>query len=209
MGKISKKEDIWLEKNVSSFLLFFICLLVAPTFILIKNILLKLLQLFIFFSLSIINKKRLHIKGATFFLLITVIMNIIIPHEGKVLIKVVSFPIFEEALLEGLYKAFALLGLLYLSKAMLTGGLPFKGKWGRLLSKTLAHFFLLMEDDYKEKSYNIYDRLDKVLRKAYANRKRLLAPLQVKKSTLLGLFSVCILLAVNWFFVVFQFRSLV
>jgi len=213
-NSIKKREDIWISKNISSLFSLISCFIIAPTFILQQQLLIKGIQFVILFLLLCLNKNKLHLKGGIIFFFITVIFHMIFP-EGRVLFKMWGFPFTLDALLRGCSKALTLLGLLYLSKIFIyltplpaakPGKITLFRGFRNLLDKTLFYFYCLLEQQKRIKFNKIWQSLDEIIINAYKNSREVrITKKSREKTTVQGMLFVISLALLNWFFVVIQY----
>ncbi|MBA7675685.1 hypothetical protein ES703_83922 [subsurface metagenome] len=196
MKRLKVEEGTWLHRQVSSSFLFLTGLAVAPAVIIQDNLVIKLLQLILFMSLSYYSGKRIILLGSLIFLLSTLIFNLLSP-LGKVMAEIGPFQLTEGALDVGLSKGLTVICLMYLSRFCVHGTLILPGSFGRYISKTLFYLNCLVEEQKSISRKDIFGSLDVILDKVY-KKKEYKQKFGRERNSLSGILILIIILSFNW-----------
>ena len=121
-----------------------------PVFFVSDNlVLLAVITLLIYF-LNRITGRKINIIPSLVISFGIIITNLLQP-GGKLLFYIISFPVTEEALYDGIKKALFLTGMIYVSKFSIRNTLKIPGKTGTILVKTFYYFEKLTEINFLKK----------------------------------------------------------
>jgi len=108
----------WFERHVASTHLFLSGLVVIPSFVLQRSLLLKSLCIFLYAVLCFVLRRRtrpvLSVIRSVILVICITLAHLLTP-AGKILVRVGGFPITSLALESGLYRGLTLAGLFYIS----------------------------------------------------------------------------------------------
>jgi heptaprenyl diphosphate synthase len=131
-------------RNVSAPLLFRAGVLTLPAFLLQPDLAVRFAQVLVFGVLTVIAGKRL-LWG--YFLTIIgaiTVFHLLVP-TGAVLFEVAAFPVTLGALRTGLFKALAIVGMVFLSLISVRADLKIPGRVGSVIGKLFWSFEQIME----------------------------------------------------------------
>ena len=191
--------DNWMRKNISSSLIFAVGLLLIPAFILQSQILIRSLQLAFFMMLSLFSGKRLRLVRSMIFVVFVTLFNLLNP-AGRVMLMIGGFPVTEQALKGGLFKAMTFLGLFYISSFSVRRDIPLRGTSGFLLSRTFGYFNLLLQERARRPK-RLVESLDQILLKTYSCSPEALPDTNSEsgsQTSACGYITVAFLVVLNW-----------
>ncbi|NQT60913.1 MAG: hypothetical protein HQ557_18250 [Bacteroidetes bacterium] len=137
-------------------------LLIIPTFLLQKNLILMAVQVAFVMVLAVLKGRKIKPVPVLVVLISVVLMNLL-QVNGKVLFTVGSFSVTLGALKIGLDKALTLIGMLYVSQYMVSGKPKLPGKFGQLLSKQFLFFEYIVTSWKRPERGKFIESLDTVL----------------------------------------------
>ena len=141
---------------------FWAALIALPGFLLIDNLLLKLIITVFYSVLTYFSGRKIR---WTFFIILIIsitFFHLLIP-MGRVLVRFGSFVITEEALNRGLIKGIGLTGMVLLSTASIRPELINSGALGGLLGRSFYYFYIIIEGKSQLSWKNFFESLDRLL----------------------------------------------
>ncbi len=110
-------------------------------------------------SIAHLSGKRISVLYFFTFVVSVTLVNLY-PIQGKVLAQFSFVTVTDQALTNGLNKAFRLIGMIYLSLASLSPELKLPGKWGRYWVQIVGKLDFLMQNKHKIKRKDFLKSLD-------------------------------------------------
>ena len=187
----------WLDRRTSARALLIWAGGVAPSMLLPAAPVVRALLLLLLILLALGMRRRMRWGRTAIFFAAVVGFNLAAP-GGRVLLMVAAFPVTEGALNAGLAKAFSLTSLLLLSKLGIRRDLALPGRFGGLLSLTLAYVRYLLDADLKLLARAPIARLDGLLLEAQAAVAPPPPAAAARRSTAAGLGLLAALAALYW-----------
>ena len=185
----------WLEKHVSSRVLFAVGLACVPAFLLQEALIVKACQAFLFALLCLVSGKRLKIAASAIVLASVTFFNLLVPN-GKLLFRVGFLAVTDGAMKSGLVRGLTVTGLFYMSSFCVRRDLKFPGRFGSLLGRTFYYYNLLLQArGFKPKE--IIKSLDRILQQAYLDDTTH-EQLPRGRTSVPGYLLLLILVLVNW-----------
>ncbi len=172
----------WFERHVASTHLFLSGLVVMPSFVLQRSLLLKSLCIFLYAVLCFFLRRRTKpvlsvIRSAILVICIT-LAHLLTP-AGRILARVGGFPITSLALESGLYRGLTLAGLFYISSFYVRRDIRLPGIIGMLLGRIFYYFNLLVSRSPLDRQSPIefdprkpIESIDRILVETYGHRQK-------------------------------------
>lgn len=137
----------WFERHVASTHLFLSGLVVIPSFVLQRSLLLKSFCILLYAVLCFVLRRRrrpvLSVIRSVILVICITLAHLFTP-AGKILVRVGGFPITSLALESGLYRGLTLAGLFYISSFYIRRDIRLPGIVGTLLGRIFFYFNLLV-----------------------------------------------------------------
>ena len=133
------------------------------------------------------------------FVVFVTLFNLLNP-AGRVMLMIGGFPVTEQALKGGLFKAMTFLGLFYISSFSVRRDIPLRGTSGFLLSRTFGYFNLLLQERARRPK-RLVESLDQILLKTYSCSPEALPDTNSEsgsQTSACGYIAVAFLVALNW-----------
>lgn len=121
------------SKNFNPLHLIILYTFIVIPFFLINSLIYKFILVFIFYTLCILNNKKISLVYNMLVLLSVVFFNILIP-SGKILYSINGFSITKDSLVSGLQKSLNLIGFVFLSLFCVQKNINLPSKLGKMLS---------------------------------------------------------------------------
>lgn len=139
-----RRQNRWMLGNLSARLLFTAGMLVLPAYLLQDDLLVRVGQVLLFGALAVAAGKRLQwIYFGSIMLTITV-FHLIVP-SGAVIAELGAFQFTLGALRTGVFKAFTIVGMVFISLVAVRADLRLPGTLGALAGKIFWAFERIME----------------------------------------------------------------
>lgn len=146
-------DNIWFVASLVTMICFFF----------IKNIYILWSLVLVFFVLSSIKKRKISKVLPSIFITITVTFFSLLSPYGKVLFKIGSWRITQDALISGLHRSAILVGMVFLSQCAVSRNLQLPGKAGDFLASMFRTFDMLTAKKISFKPGKIISSIDKRL----------------------------------------------
>lgn len=114
---------------------------------------------FVLIVLNFLKSKRIRIIPSLMIVMFILFFELLKPH-GKVLLSIWDFSITSGALFLGLRKSGILVGMVFLSKFIISFDIRFSGRIGEFLREVFHYFDLLTETRLKLNSKNFIEKID-------------------------------------------------
>ncbi len=170
----------WFEQHVAPTHLFLSGLVVIPSFVLQRSLLLKSLWVLLYAVICFVSRKRtkpvLSVIRSVILVTCITLVHLLTP-AGRVLVRVRGFPITSLALESGLYRGLTLAGLFYISCFYVRRDIRLPGTVGMLLGRIFYYFNLLVSRSPLDRKNPIefdprkpIESIDRILVETYGHR---------------------------------------
>ncbi len=141
---------------------FWSALIALPGFLLIDNLILKLIITVFYSVLTCFAGRKIRWNFFMILIISITFFHLLVP-MGRVLLKIGSFVITEKALNRGLIKGIGLTGMVLLSTASIRPELIIPGPLGGLLGRSFYYFHIIVDGKGQLTWKNFFESLDRLL----------------------------------------------
>jgi uncharacterized membrane protein len=151
-----------LSKNLNSRTQMLLVILVLPAFLLQDSLLIRSIQTVFWLIFALMAGKRIQFLYYVSLILAITLFSLINP-AGLVLVRFGSFSITEGALFGGLFKSCGLVGMIFMSLALVRPGLRLPGVLGGIMGSLLYGWEYLLSRKREEKEETLMQLIDRSL----------------------------------------------
>ena len=170
-----------------------------PPFLLIEQVLLKVILTISFAILALLSGKRLR-WGYFLILLVSISFFQLFSPWGRVIFELGPFVVTLGALESGLVRGLTLVGMVFLSVAAVRPELKLPGTLGGLLGRTFYYFDLLFEGRRRLNRRNFFASLDELLKERFDLDRERVKMAEREEGRMKGWFTALLAALIPWAF---------